>query len=245
MTPIYFFDPGAAGYQETRRNWQALADPVWTPSPAELVNQEASNLAICREPLRELEKTGAFVCIVHFSRLDGKHGTLAHWCAEYPNARFIAISGSPIENVQSNLGNLLYYRFGVGQALDSDPFTIQFRRWYLAWNEDEQLSWDLLDGVKPHLLALRLLCDAWILAGGGATKQIADGIVIHAPIDLNGWLLPFGKDATAESVSKQMGRFEPEARALFDALGSPLNAELVKSRAELFVNAYERNCMQR
>lgn len=64
---------------------------------------------------------------------------------------------------------------------------------------------------KPEILALCMLCEAWLAAKG--EREVVQGrISVLAPTDLASWLKPFGQDADINALVKVIGGAE-EMRA--------------------------------
>jgi len=68
--------------------------------------------------------------------------------------------------------------------------------------------------------ALRLLCEAWLLAEGQAAISLGH-VVIHAPTRPEHWFSPFGEacgGAGAENIARQMGKAQGAAETLLTRL---------------------------
>lgn len=73
------------------------------------------------------------------------------------------------------------------------------------WEADKQeLSSDVAAIFDPHpeaQLALRLLCEAWLM-NEGVKEKAHSGIVIHAPANPKNWFIPFDESATPEAAAR-------------------------------------------
>ena len=73
--------------------------------------------------------------------------------------------------------------------------------------------------VEP-VLALRILCEAW-LEGQGKRSKPLNGIIVHAPTKVEDWFRPFGKEASksaANTIARQMMEGEDAAKAFLEKL---------------------------
>lgn len=174
MNPIYIFDQAT----QNRRNWCKLEESGATPVPQDLENDETSQLAPQGGAGRVVPYDSVFVCVIHFTRLNFGDSTTMKWATKYPNARFIAISGAALQPPENLPANLLYYRSAVGQELGISAFRGRFIEWYRQWSTNSSLLWGPLDFDVTPLYALRLLCEAWLLAHANPT----DGIALPQPV---------------------------------------------------------------
>jgi hypothetical protein len=230
--PVYFYDPGNIQYRETRRNWERLESAGVMPSPIELTNNENDNVSFT-DAGRSVRCSGAFVCLVHASRLNSLNETVRRWARAHPVARFIVISGRAPTSPADVLENALYYRGTVGQDIDKDIFRERIHSWYIAWSKNSNYCWRPLDQDNSPILALRLLCDAWVMNRDASSERLHashchNGITVNAPIKPGDWFLPFGKDLknkTAsetsleiEDIASHMGDAKNEVRVFFEKI---------------------------
>lgn len=206
MKAIYIFDPATVN----RRNWCNLEEAEATPPPQDLGNDETGDLTHDGAARRAVPPHNEFVCIIHFTRLNFGDSTVRAWATKYPNARFIAISGSPLKRPENMPTHVLYYRSAVGQDLSATPFRGRFIEWYRQWSSNLSAPWGPLDCDMTPLHALRLLCEAWLLSSWPerpehpcinelkAALQIEEekpncqgGITLTAPKTRTEWLAAF------------------------------------------------------
>ena len=91
------------------------------------------------------------------------------------------------------------------------------------WNTDRpSVPKNIAAIFEPHpenLLALRLLCEAWIFV---KEQKTAGGIAVRGPKIPADWFKPFGKEfpseADAEEIAKLMGEAEAEAKELLKSV---------------------------
>lgn len=98
----------------------------------------------------------------------------------------------------------------------------------------------ILPGSVDAPLALRLLCEAWLLTNGASSRD-ENGIMIHAPQKLDDWLTPFATDdkvPTKEFVIAAMDKSQRDTVVkIFDAVSALESAvgeeSIIKAKGEL------------
>lgn len=118
--------------------------------------------------------------------------------------------------------------FAVCGQSGAKPEVTEFCR-QLAREEADKIDWDLLrPAATDHVLALRILCEAWLLVNR-STAESPRGIVIRTPGRPVDWFAPFGKDPSEEAandIANQMGEHaRVEVRSVLEELASLCAAE--------------------
>jgi len=221
---VIVIDPDYPGQPEdSRRNWTGMLGRQVSPHP--LLACQA--LAPC-------------VVFIHF-RFSPED--MARFADDHPKCVVIIISGGNRASVWKDSDYRYWRRAPVGKP--DDP---QFAQCAQAFLRDFSVSgkpdFTLLEPRNDEArLALRLLCEAWVMNKGVESQEHA-GITIFAPVTPEQWFHPFQEkptEAAAAKIANQMGSAEKAAETFLNQVARLCDAKTQKAKGAVNWASFEES----
>jgi len=207
MTDIYIIDDDT----QNRRDWGALT------GSARLTSVSCTGYRLTQEDGRELLDGTSGVVFIHEPYCP--KDALPYISKNYPNLVLIQISGAGLPN-----GPRGDRYWSVGRAVGKPTDEMFAKRAQDFLRDYDKVGTPIFRRLEPNvepILALRLLCEAWLATGGRSSKTFDNQITIHAPTKAADWFMPFQVSPNEEGVKaiiELLGDAREDTEALLKAI---------------------------
>lgn len=221
---VIVIDPDDADQPEdSRRNWPRMLGCQVTAFPS----------LAC-------DAVSPCVVFIHFRFPQVDMANFAH---AHPKCVVVIISGGTRDSAWRDSAHCYWRRAPV--AKPDDPHFAQCAQAFLKdFRASGRPDFTLLEPRNDEArLALRLLCEAWVMNKGAESQEHA-GITIFAPVTPEQWFHPFQEkptEAAASKIAKQMGSAQKTAEKFLNQVAQLWDAKAQTAKGEVNWVSFEES----